>query len=121
MDDKQIDTAKKMLTLAMDPACHDGEALAAIKRLRMMLQAAKSKIDVIWDHERQMSSDVKTAWRQKMTFGKYEGWTLGAIYEENPEYIEWMASTLKSRKLKAMATAILEEFGYPSEESEAQA
>ena len=49
-------------------------------------------------------------WFVVMPFGKHKGSTLGAIAENDPDYIEWLAETadLRSGSLKRAVEAVYE-------------
>lgn len=43
-----------------------------------------------------------------LDFGRYAGWSLGQLVEQDPDYLEWMVRTPIGRRLSAEVKALLE-------------
>lgn len=49
----------------------------------------------------------------KLTYGRYDGWTLGQIAMVDPDFLEWLRSVPGGRYLRPEIDAILKEFRGP--------
>ncbi len=51
--------------------------------------------------------DSQNAVEYKLTFGKYEGSTLGDVFEEDPGYLQWLAENAHSPQVRSKADSVL--------------
>lgn len=83
--------ALNILRLALDPGTGEMEAIAALRGLRR-LYAADPAILENGRQAQQVAAQPTLDWRNKLVpFGKYRGSTLGAIADDDPDYIVWLS------------------------------
>ena len=85
--------AEKLLRLMLDPGTGEPEQLAALRGLRRLYVADPSILDNGRSvHAAQAAQQPTIDWRQKLVpFGKYRGMNLGAIADQDPDYIVWLS------------------------------
>jgi uncharacterized protein (DUF3820 family) len=44
----------------------------------------------------------------RLTFGKYNGRTLGDVFQEDPDYLRWLADEARSPRVRTMAQSVLD-------------
>lgn len=96
-------TCLKLLSLALDK-CNESEAdLAAVKLFRA-LRSDSVPWDRVWQklHPGPGSTVVG--------FGNYRGWTITAIFEKDPGYVEWLARECRSPFIRKAAQSVMEAF-----------
>lgn len=80
---------EKLVRLMLDPGTPENEATAALLGARRVVAADPTSLN---GEATTAAVPVRddSIWRTKtITFGKYRGWTLGAIRDQHPDYIMW--------------------------------